>query len=450
MFSQTAGSKNFKLAKEKFKNSTLPNILDHIATEYILTQNFKDLEHLHDKNYCNKLIILTSKIVKKYFSDKQITWLDNRIKNGINIDGKTTENLMFFNKQKQEEESFKITPLRKQRMCIGIGKFYVKIGHLFAAITKTINPQYSYIDELGQKQKVDLKDKDKINKELKFESSNLCSKRIEALFLKQDEENGITVQNKSCNIHLKGGGINIPKQDEKIIHELKSQIGKEYKSNLTQEIGIPELEKLYWDDYDIKTGKYIGMLPETQEIYLNDVKEFYKHFTGESDVPDNIRTFSDIPLQQFHKEKLCLDPEDDSEQYNNLSIDEKKLNEIWKKQHGPSSSNNFKQYAQHVADMMRNSKQEEEKLKDILGDIFVYWENNDGEKETLTIHPELNDSLLDSKIKLARNIIVQLYIKCEKDFHKGLALFESIVSEKIFETRQRKNDHLHNLAQKVI
>ena len=463
MSTENPGNKNFKTAKEKFKNSTLPNILDHIATEYILTQNYKDLENLHDKQYCNKLVILTSKIIKKYLNNKQITWLENRINNGISSDQLVKEDLIFFKEDDQNNQDTNINPLRKQRMCIGIAKFYVKIGHLFAAITKTINPQYSYIDELGAKQTFDLKDKNKINKDFSYSQSNLCSKRIESLFVKQDKENGITIQNKSCNLYLKGGNVGPTKQeintnekktfindkDKEIIDELKSQIKDEYKSNLYEEIGIPELEKLYWDDYDLKTGKYIGMLPETKKIYLDDVRKFYKQFTGNENVPENIKTFSDIPLQQFNKQKLCLDPEKDKEQYNNLTIDEKKFNENWKKIHGPSSSENFKNYASHVADMMRNAKEKEEKLKDILGNIFVYWKNGEND-EVLTIHPELNNESLNKQINLARNIIVELYINCEKDLHKGLALFESIVSQKIFETRKRKDIHLQHLAQKVI
>lgn len=466
VFSQIGGNKKFTSAKEKFNNTKLPNVLDHIAVEYILTQNFKDLENLHDKMYCNKLIILTSKIIKKYLTNKQITWLDNRIKSGIDVDEmRENDDFMFFNRDDQSD-MVEIAPLRKQRMCIGISKFYIKIGHLFAAITMTINPQYSYIDEMGAKQTVDLKNKNKINKEFSYTESNLCSKRIEALMVKQNEENSITIQNKSCNMYMKGGGdpvpnitektpeleekTIIPKEDVEIIDELKSQVKKEYKSNLSQEVGIPELEKLYWDDYDLKTGKYIGMLPKTQEIYLNDVKKFYRHFTGNEEIPENIKSFSDIPLQEFHKQKLCLDPEYNAEQYNNLTPDEKLFNNNWKQTHGPSSSENFKAYADHLSSMMRKANEEEKKLKDILGDIFVYWEDDKDNNEILSLHPQLNDKLLDEKINLARNIIIELYINCEKDFHKGLALFESIVSAKLFETRKRKDTHLQDLAKNVI
>ena len=46
---------------------SLTTIVDFIATDYILTQNFTDMYNLTDPAYCDKLLILTSKIIKKYF-----------------------------------------------------------------------------------------------------------------------------------------------------------------------------------------------------------------------------------------------------------------------------------------------------------------------------------------------------------------------------------------------
>ena len=46
------------------------NILDILATKYILTQNFQDMKKLGDKEYCNKLVILTADIIKKFLKEK--------------------------------------------------------------------------------------------------------------------------------------------------------------------------------------------------------------------------------------------------------------------------------------------------------------------------------------------------------------------------------------------
>jgi hypothetical protein len=472
-FSSQRGGKYISV-KESFQSSKFPNVLDHIATKYILEQNFKDLENLHDKNYCNKLVVLTSKIIKNYFNNIELNWLDQRTSQGKIIDKMTDNQEITYLTQENLQKMQEITPLRKQRMCIGIAKFYVKVGHLFAAITKTINPLYTYIDELGMKKTVELKHKDKIKTgaTFSFKESNLCSKRIKALMVKQNSENGIVVQNKSCSINQKGGkeqsqiippsisdnignletlkkNTILPKQDEEILDTLKKQVKEnQFNTTLNQETGIPELEKLYWDDYDFTTGKYKGMLPETKKIYLQDVHTFYKVFTGNDVVPEGIQTFSNIPLKDFQNQKLCAKV--DSNRFNTLTQNEKTYNKIWKQQHGPSQNDIFKTYAAHLSEMMRNAKSYEKKLKDILGEIFVYWVDEKNDKKTLTINPELNMSNLDKLIVKSRNIIVELYISCEKNFKKGLGLFEAIAKQKIFETRKRKDEHLMKLTKNVV
>ena len=81
-----------KLDPAKFK---LPNVLDHIATKYILTQNFKDLTNLDKEEYCNKLIIMTSNIIKKYFNEKEIQYLEQRTKGGIPIEKMAKDKVIF-------------------------------------------------------------------------------------------------------------------------------------------------------------------------------------------------------------------------------------------------------------------------------------------------------------------------------------------------------------------
>ena len=47
--------------------SILPNVIDHIASQYIFTSNFKSLTRLYDDKYCDKLVVLTSDIIQKNF-----------------------------------------------------------------------------------------------------------------------------------------------------------------------------------------------------------------------------------------------------------------------------------------------------------------------------------------------------------------------------------------------
>ena len=86
-------------------------------------------------------------------------------------------------------------------MCDGVAKFYVKIAHLFAAISKTINPVYSYTDADGNKKQVPLLMKSSIpkNSQLNVIKYNLCERRLMALEPKED--NGVVSIVKKYNFN---------------------------------------------------------------------------------------------------------------------------------------------------------------------------------------------------------------------------------------------------------
>lgn len=58
------------------------DLLDIIATKYILTQNFQDMKKLGQKEYCDKLVILTSDIIKKFMNKREIQYLARRVERG--------------------------------------------------------------------------------------------------------------------------------------------------------------------------------------------------------------------------------------------------------------------------------------------------------------------------------------------------------------------------------
>ena len=45
--------------------------------------------------------------------------------------------------------------------------------------------------------------------------------------------------------------------------------------NLGDEPGIPELQSLYYDDYNFTDGKYIGVTDEGMEVYMKDLEILY-------------------------------------------------------------------------------------------------------------------------------------------------------------------------------
>ena len=84
--------KNEFIPPDKMK---LPGTLDHIATKFITSANFKDMENLHKKEYCDKLLIFTKKIIEKNLNGLEIMFLNQRTKNGIEVNEMRVHPLLF-------------------------------------------------------------------------------------------------------------------------------------------------------------------------------------------------------------------------------------------------------------------------------------------------------------------------------------------------------------------
>ena len=250
--SSTTTNASTQSAEKEFDN--FYDIVDYIATYYILTMDFKSLSKLSEKDYCDKLVILTSDIIKRYFNDMEITYLAQRVKDGMEVNNLSKEKVIFVNKD--QLESLDISndaqkQIKKKRVCIGIAKFYIKIAHIFAAIVMTVNPVYTYKDVFGETQKAGLMEKDKIpkNSNRKLYKLNICDNRIRAL--KKGEE--INVDSGDVSLQPKICDFNLDKQTKQT-------------KNLSDEPGIPELMTLYLDDnYDYSTGIFTGMSEETKK-----------------------------------------------------------------------------------------------------------------------------------------------------------------------------------------
>ena len=187
----SASSNSNKSAEKEFNN--FYDIIDYIATYYILTMDFKSLSKLCEKDYCDKLVVITSDIIKRYFNDTEVTYLAQRVKDGVEINDLTKEKVIYVNKDQLETLDISNDAqknLKKKRVCIGIAKFYIKIAHIFAAIVMTINPVYSYKGPTGETVKTGLMEKDKIPKGVNRQlyKFNICDNRIKALLKGQESK----------------------------------------------------------------------------------------------------------------------------------------------------------------------------------------------------------------------------------------------------------------------
>jgi hypothetical protein len=407
--------------KKQFDN--FYEIIDYIATYYILTMDFKSLSKLSDKEYCDNLVVLTSDIIQKYFNDLEVTYLEQRVKGGIDVNELKKENIIFLNKDQLENldiQNDAQKSIRKKRVCIGIAKFYVKIAHLFAAIVMTINPTYVYKDETGNIIKTELLEKDKIpkNTKRKLYKLNICDNRIKSL-KKGEEFKGSNsdiaqIHPKMCSMNLKKDGT---------------------VKNLSDEHGITELMQLYLDDnYDYSNGTFTGMTPETENQFKKDLKTFYTAFTGNETMPPEIQKFSDIKLKNYEAKTGCQGE-----------------NPLFKQSYSISKNDKlFVNYASNIKEMINKAASKQNELLSVINNLFIFVPDPYTKKNKIRVNPKLNDESLQKDIVKARKIIIELYVNCETDYVNGLKIYEAIVEKKILETTQNQINTLQKESDKIV
>ena len=104
------------------ERKTLSHIIDYIATNYILTQNFQDMTKLSDMKYCNDLVILTSKIIANNLSDLEVKYLSQRIKEGVEVNEMAKDNVIYLDKENLKKLDVH-SKTQKRRLCIAIAKY---------------------------------------------------------------------------------------------------------------------------------------------------------------------------------------------------------------------------------------------------------------------------------------------------------------------------------------
>ena len=409
------------------QKKTLPEIIDYISANYILTQNFTDMEKLADMTYCDKLAILTSRVVDKNTSNLDIKYMTQRLKKGIEINELKEDKLLFFPKAQLNDLDV-INKTQKRRLCIGIARFYVKIAHLFAAIVTTVNPTYTFKDAEGNAKEVDLSKKHEIPNDAKasVKQVNLCNQRLNALlngesYLEEDlkGKSEIKVKPNFCGVNYDFSAFKT--------------------KSLMLEPGLPELEKLYFDKYDYDNGGFVGMTKKMrEEVYEKDVETFYKVFTGNDEIPlvngvKSIKNFSQIQMYDYKKIEGC------------------EANGIYTKEYtGSLKDKLFSKYAENIQIMLNKTKATQEKLLNFIDELFEFDINSQTNKPEIIIKKSLTESKLDLLAKDIRKTIIHLYINCELDFSEGLKLFEAIVAKVVKDTVLVQDKNLETIKHELI
>ena len=390
-------------------------IIDYIATYYILTADFVSLTRLNNnKDYCDNLVVLTSDIINRYFTDLEITYLAQRTQNGVIVNETQKDKIMFFNKDKLSKLDIN-NAVKKKRICQSIAKFYIQIAHVFATIVRTINPVYVYKDNLGNIVRANLYEKHNIpeNAPREMYKMNICDMRIKALqgnqdFSKLGPEDQMTINPDICSMNIDDSG------------RVKS---------LIEEPGIPELEHLYYDDgYNYETGKFEKMSEDATIQYATDLKLFYEAFTG-NPMDDTVQKFSAIKLRNFGKSEEC-------------SGNVPEIN-------GNLKDELFAQYADNLRKMIDNANLNQDKLTEIINKLFSYSEDSQTKEKVVRVNPELTEAGLKQIVIDTRALVVKMYLTCEEDFEEGVKIYKAIVEERYLKRTEGEEKSLNRDLQQL-
>lgn len=376
--------------------SDLYNAMDYIAAYYILTTDYENLSKLSEKSYCDKLSNLTSTIVNTSSTKDDLFFLQQRIKHGWSKTPSTPYDLAL-----PRQEQTAVSKLLTKNQCNHIAKFYVKIAHIFASILTTINPVYMYKNTTGQiirRTKAD----DTLGREIS--NTNICDSRISEL---KNRETFLTTSSETTP--------NTPPLPPTFCDVTSNQSSGQ---TLDDEPGIRELKQLYYDEYDYDTGEFSKMSEKASTAFKSDLAQFYKEFTGETDVPPTITTFSDIKLKTYNRSAVCDNP---------------LLN---------ASPDNISRYSASIRDMIKTASSKQLELLKIIDILFIFVQDQPNDNDTtnqshvnkIRINPTLTETILNEVIIKTRGLIMDLYLGCEKDYTNSLKIFESILEKQIFET----------------
>jgi hypothetical protein len=454
---------NFK--ELNYNNTEFLAKLNEIATDYILGQNFQDMVRLTNSKYCDDLVIITSKILKKSFFSNQIQVIYNKISEG------SIEHSSYV------YANTSITKEQTGKLCIEIAKYYVKIAHLFAAIITTLNPVFSWRssasssrailsphipntkanddkpgvqgvqgvqglqgveDLVSNIEQTTLENKQYISemaKDVKIEKLNFCNSRIsdlmdmdeltdlinhDSIVNGQQSVSEIKIKTKLCSSNLNnivnsGVGVGDSIHRTKTVYDLP---------------GFAELSRLYNDKYNASKGRFDKMSAKSKEEKKRNVDLLYTLFTGNPNPPKDINSFRDIPIHSFSDTADCSTPDS-------------MLNKTYV---GTTKDKLFVDYVEQVKRMIYDSNMIRNSLLEVIDKIFISNTVEQGEtgetdqdnKMKYIIDPNLTYEELNNLIVETRKIILKLYVNCEKNFIYTLKILQAIIEAQIFETGQRQ------------
>jgi len=435
--SSSSSSASIVSGSSQETSKKLRETLNLIATQFILSNDFKSLKLLVNENYCNNLTIITKDVLSTRFTTKQVKSLAK------------TDDTFFYISKSELARIEAGTKDKKNLMCKQIARFYVRIAQLFASIITTVYPNWSDTT-VGPDGKP-------------MDGTDFCQARIAALTKSirpgpDNDKTKVAIQPTVCSLYAND-------------------------STLYAAPGFAALELLYNDQYDESTGAFSKRSGSMQSKYEADLTSLYQLFTGHSSKPADIKSFSDINISALSKRFNECGPKSSApappapvqmggqmlgqaqqqaqQQAQEKSQLEKELESIRMKAEAkeksikaqgenmsgiftPSSNTPvkvnqtdgaFSNYATHIKVMVANAERFKAALLAVIDKLFLIVKTEAGQPK-ITIHPALSNEELDKLVNQTRDIIVQLYMGCERDFYTGLKLLRVIIEEKMQENME--------------
>ena len=420
-------------------------IIDTYASDYIRGSTFSDLRRLSDPQYCNKLVVITSDLLNKRLTARQVQFLHKKKSGVFNTEYKdefVKDNLIYFRKDDLDKINVQNNQL-KRNMCVGIARFYVQVAHLFSAIMNTIRPW-------------------NIDGSSGMGNLSFCDARIYGLFSKQTDIKRIQ-ESELFRPRSSKRTVAIEPNVCSINREIAAKSKTGESSSLQNVPAFATLDNLYKNVYQYagnQIGLFVGMTPDmAKDAYSKDVQTFYKLLHGRD--PDrDVTSFSDIPLPDYER---CKDPTFHSLMSAPIEVD--KNNEVLVK------------YSQHIIQMVKKAREDRITLIKLLDDVFfverltVEESEREREKEyskstlfsstsssssslkqreyNIFIHPQLTETKLQNIVNVARVIIVRMYASCQRDYLEGLKLLESIIESQKQKALTNTSNAVQNTANMI-
>lgn len=414
-------------------NIDINDSLNILVSKYIASSDSFTLYKLYDKAYCDKLLQLISTILFKNFSKDQLYELC------LNIDPSNN-----YTTAKQFANY--------------MASYYVKIAHLYAVIITTIYPEFQDID-IYNIIKSPNSDKIPLNALFNYDKITKCNNKTQEL------------QTNALNLILPVPSLDTPKQinhedehrDEYDNHEpiFKSDVSHSSESDSSESDSdssdsdtsesdveqeqikqeplptrhfpkIPEFIDLYCDgEYDMNTGKFLGMSEPTKQAYKTDLTIFYMELYSEP-LPQDINYFNDVNLQYKGGSRQ------DIQKYNNNDVQLNKKEEL------------FVQYADSLKKLVTSVHNIQTQLLLLLKQAFVLYNDPFTGEQLLSINSKLTMEKLDTLIPRARTIIFTMYSVCEDDYVDANQIYEALTESIMLNTLQNQVSELEEQRNKLI